>query len=185
MRLSFAVLLAFAHAAISKPLAARWNDMAVKHAWEVVPNGWISQGAAPADHKMVSADPATHVIQGLTKYQSFRIGLKQDKMDDLITSLHEVSDPAHARYGQVRPSSRSHGSQELICRILQHLSKEDVDALVAPHTDTVDALHAWLAHHDIPQEACHRSDAGDWVSLTLSVEQAERMLGMLVICIRS
>jgi tripeptidyl-peptidase-1 len=49
--------------------------------------------------------------------------------------------------------------------------------LVAPHAETVDAVHAWLAHHDIPQEACHRTDAGDWLTVTLSVEQAKRMLG--------
>jgi hypothetical protein len=54
MRVYFTLLLAFAYTATAKPLASRWNEMTIKHAWEVVPAGWISQGPAPADHKMVS-----------------------------------------------------------------------------------------------------------------------------------
>jgi tripeptidyl-peptidase-1 len=52
-----------------------------------------------------------------------------------------------------------------------------VHALVAPHPDTTDAVNAWLSHHGIAKDASQYSDAGDWVTLNLSVEQAERMLG--------
>jgi tripeptidyl-peptidase-1 len=53
------VALVLASAALGK-LAGRWDDMAVKHAWAEVPRGWVSQGPAPPDHKMVRA-PALRV----------------------------------------------------------------------------------------------------------------------------
>ncbi|OCH96339.1 subtilisin-like protein [Obba rivulosa] len=87
-----------------------------------------------------------------------RIGLKQARIAELITALYEVSDPAHLRYGQ-------------------HLSKEEVDALVAPHSDSVDLVESWIAAHDIDTSACHHSDGGDWLSIEVSVAEAERILG--------
>ena len=73
--------LLFLGLAAAKPLLnKRWSDHAVKHAWARVPSGWELQGPAPADHAF-----------------SMRIGLKQHKVDDLITALYEVSDPVHER----------------------------------------------------------------------------------------
>lgn len=88
-----------------------------------------------------------------------RLGLKQHKLDELINSLYEVSDPSHVRYGQ-------------------HLSKSEVNALVAPHVDTVEIVNAWLAHHGVDHTAVDRTDAGEWITMVVSVEQAERMLGL-------
>ena len=79
---SSAFLLALAQLAASKPLAAkRWDDFQVKHAWVEVPRGWELHGPAPSDYTF-----------------DMRIGLKQDKFDELVTALYEVSDPAHERY---------------------------------------------------------------------------------------
>ncbi|EIN09489.1 subtilisin-like protein [Punctularia strigosozonata HHB-11173 SS5] len=86
-----------------------------------------------------------------------RLALKQDGFDELVRHLYEVSEPTHERYGN-------------------HLSKEEVDALIAPHPDTADLVEAWLAHHGIQSSDCHRSDAGDWIKVSVSVEQAEQML---------
>ena len=77
---STALVLGIAQLAIAKPLVKRWNDFFVKHEWAEIPNGWQLHGPAPAEHKM-----------------DLRIGLKQDKMDELITALYEVSDPSHER----------------------------------------------------------------------------------------
>lgn len=46
-----------------------------------IPKGWEYHSPAPADHSL-----------------DLRIGLKQDKIDELISSLYEVSDPSHSRY---------------------------------------------------------------------------------------
>ncbi|KAI0653154.1 peptidase S8/S53 domain-containing protein [Cubamyces menziesii] len=139
---SSALLLAFVQLAIANPLVAkRWDDFEVKHAWTEIPRGWELHGPAPADYAF-----------------DLRIGLKQDKFEDLVTTLYEVSDPAHEKYGQ-------------------HLSKEDVAALVAPHPDTVDLVESWLSAHGLDPSACQRSHAGDWVTIRVSVAQAEKMLG--------
>ncbi|KAF8972690.1 peptidase S8/S53 domain-containing protein [Flammula alnicola] len=88
-----------------------------------------------------------------------RIGLKQHGIDDLIDNLMEISDPFHSRYSQ-------------------HLTKEEVEAFTAPHPDSVEAIDAWLEFHGIDaSSALQRSKAGEWITLRVSVEQAERMLG--------
>jgi tripeptidyl-peptidase-1 len=78
-----AVLLALLQVCSSKPVVVkRWDDLQLKHSWLEVPRGWELVGPAPADH-------ALHM----------RIGLKQDRIDELISSLYQVSDPDHDRYG--------------------------------------------------------------------------------------
>jgi tripeptidyl-peptidase I len=67
-----------------------------------------------------------------------------------------VSDPSHSRYGQ-------------------HLSKAEVDVLVAPTTETVDAVEEWLRTHDIDPSSCDRTTAGDWLHVTVPVSKAETM----------
>ncbi|KAJ7483186.1 peptidase S8/S53 domain-containing protein [Mycena latifolia] len=137
-----AFVLGLVQLSAAKPLVSkRWNDVAVKHGWVEPPRGWEYHSTPPQDHSF-----------------DMRIALKQNKLDELISSLYEVSDPAHERYGQ-------------------HLSKEEVDALVAPHPDSVEAVESWLQHHGInPADAEFRSAGGEWITIRVSVAQAERML---------
>ncbi|KAG6841850.1 hypothetical protein C0991_006257 [Blastosporella zonata] len=86
-----------------------------------------------------------------------RIGLPQPDFDILETHLYEVSDPDHPRYGA-------------------HLSKEEVDELVAPHPNSVNAVDNWLRSHGIQDSDVVRSSAGDWLTLTLPVHLVEKML---------
>lgn len=68
-------------ATLCKPVYKRWDDFKVKHAWvDGVPEGWETVGPAPSDHRL-----------------TVRIGLKQDRIGDLITHLYAVSDPSHHR----------------------------------------------------------------------------------------
>ena len=59
----------------------------------------------------------------------------------------------------------------------QHLSKEEVAALVAPHPDSVDLVESWLEAHGLEAASSQRSHAGDWITIRVSVAQAEKMLG--------
>ena len=59
----------------------------------------------------------------------------------------------------------------------QHLSKEAVAALVAPHPDSVDLVESWLQAHGLDVASSERSHAGDWITIRVSVAQAEKMLG--------
>lgn len=68
-----------------------------------------------------------------------------------------LSDPSHHRYGE-------------------HLSKKEVDELVAPHPESVDSVHRWLATHGFEKRHLTISSAGDWVKLVLPISRAEQML---------
>ncbi|TFK43816.1 peptidase S8/S53 domain-containing protein [Crucibulum laeve] len=86
-----------------------------------------------------------------------RIGLPQPNFHVLEQHLYEVSDPDHERYGD-------------------HLSKEEVEELVAPHQESIDAVDAWLSSHGIAESDVTRSPAKDWVTLKIPVSLVEKML---------
>ncbi|KAJ6485625.1 peptidase S8/S53 domain-containing protein [Mycena sanguinolenta] len=142
MLLLSTLVVALAGFSSAKPLSdKRWNDVSVKHRWVEIPRGWEFQSTPPEDHLL-----------------EMRIGLKQNKLEELVSALYEVSDPTHEKYGQ-------------------HLSKEEVDALVAPHPDSVEAVESWLQYHGINlADAEFRSAGGEWIVIRVPVAQAERML---------
>ncbi|KDN38296.1 hypothetical protein RSAG8_09595, partial [Rhizoctonia solani AG-8 WAC10335] len=115
------------------------HDFTTRHALREVPSGWTVVDHAPAEHNI-----------------ELRIGLKQGRMTDLLSTLGAVSDPANALYGQ-------------------HLSKEEVDALVAPRSETVESVDKWIRSHGA--RVSGRSSAGDWIHVTVPVSRAEKMLG--------
>ena len=48
---------------------------------------------------------------------------------------------------------------------------------MAPHPDSVEAVNSWLKFHHIdPLNSVHRSGSGDWVTLRIPVELAQKML---------
>ncbi|KAH7923659.1 subtilisin-like protein [Leucogyrophana mollusca] len=97
-----------------------------------------------------SPAPPNHIIE-------LKIALPQPNFSVLEQHLWEVSDPDHERYGD-------------------HLSKEETDALMAPHQDSVDAVNEWLASHGFAEEHLIRSSAKDWVTIRVPVSLAEEML---------
>ena len=86
-----------------------------------------------------------------------RIGLPQPNFHVLEKNLYEVSDPDHERYGQ-------------------HLSKEEVEALVAPHPESIEVVNEWLGTFGVNEDSLVRSPARDWVTLKVPVGLAEKML---------
>jgi tripeptidyl-peptidase I len=94
--------------------------------------------------------PADHRI-------TLRIGLPQNNFAELERHLNEISDPDHWRYGD-------------------HLSKEEVETLVAPHPQSLDAVDAWLSSHGISIHDIERSPAKDWAIVKVPVALAEVML---------
>ncbi|KAF7332404.1 Peptidase S53 domain-containing protein [Mycena kentingensis (nom. inval.)] len=97
-----------------------------------------------------AAAPANHIVK-------LRIALPHGNFQSLEETLYAVSDPENARYGA-------------------HLSKEDVDALLAPSGESVEAVNEWLAGHEIEDADVQRSAAGDWVTIRLPVSRIETML---------
>ncbi|KAG2367593.1 peptidase S8/S53 domain-containing protein [Suillus spraguei] len=68
-----------------------------------------------------SPAPKHHILE-------LKIALPQPKFPELEQQLWEISDPSHARYGA-------------------YLSKQETEALMAPHPETLDIVSEWLALH--------------------------------------
>ncbi|KAG9079043.1 hypothetical protein FS749_008893, partial [Ceratobasidium sp. UAMH 11750] len=128
-------LLAFALLSSASPLL---QDFRTRDVLREVPTGWTAVASAPAGHMI-----------------DMRIGLKQARMDELLATLAQVSNPRHVRYGM-------------------HLSKAEVDELVAPRDETVNAVEDWLGAHGV--KVTERSAAGDWLHILVPVARAEKML---------
>jgi len=56
------------------------------------------------------------------------------------------------------------------------LSKEEVESLVAPHPDSLNAVTEWLEGHGIKASDCKHSPAKDWITVAVPVSLAEKML---------
>jgi tripeptidyl-peptidase-1 len=104
----------------------------------------------PVGWTLVGEAPSDHII-------SLRVGLPQSNFEALEQHLFEVSDPDHSRYGQ-------------------HLSKEEVEELVAPPPESLKKVNAWLKAHGFKEIELDRSPAKDWVSIKVPVKIAEQML---------
>ncbi|KIK67660.1 hypothetical protein GYMLUDRAFT_1013347 [Collybiopsis luxurians FD-317 M1] len=102
----------------------------------------------PRGWEIHSVPPPNHRLE-------LKIGLPQPNFDTLVEHLYEVSDPTHSRYGQ-------------------HLSKEEVEALVAPHPESIDLVSDWLASHGIEEK--EMSPANDWITVHIPVRLAEKLL---------
>ncbi|KAH9857435.1 family S53 protease [Lenzites betulinus] len=83
-----------------------------------------------------------------------RIALVQSNFAELEQKLYDVSTPSSPNYGA-------------------HLSKEEVEQLVAPSADSVDAVNAWLKENDLSAQTI--SPAGDWLAFEVPVSKANEL----------
>ena len=75
--------LIFAAATVARAGQFSSESAIVKHAWSQIPPGWELHSLPSADHPI-----------------NLKIGLKQSKIDDLISTLYKISDPLHEDYGK-------------------------------------------------------------------------------------
>ena len=94
--------------------------------------------------------PTDHLLQ-------LKIALPQPYFSTLEKHLWEVSNPNHERYGA-------------------YLSKQETEALMGPHPETLDVVSEWLSSYGINEEHLYRSSAQDWVTIHVPVSLAEEML---------
>ncbi|KAI0738100.1 family S53 protease [Daedaleopsis nitida] len=83
-----------------------------------------------------------------------RLALVQSNFAELESRLMDVSKPSSPNYGQ-------------------HLSKDEVQQLVAPKKESVDAVNAWLAENGITPKTI--SPAGDWLAFEVPVSKANEL----------
>lgn len=96
------------------------------------------------------AAPPDHILK-------LQIYLPQPNFHELEQALYQVSDPDHENYGL-------------------HLSKEVVESLVAPSSDSLTLVDEWLVSHGLDVSSLSRSPSKDWVSINVPVQKAEEML---------
>ncbi|KAH9035434.1 subtilisin-like protein [Lactarius hengduanensis] len=87
------------------------------------------------------------------------IALKAKNENALIDALYQVSSPGHpSAYGA-------------------HLSKEEVAELVAPPSDVLELVNAWLEHHGVPPSAISTKHGGSWLTVIgVPVSRANELL---------
>ncbi|PIL33248.1 hypothetical protein GSI_04698 [Ganoderma sinense ZZ0214-1] len=83
-----------------------------------------------------------------------RLALVQGNVAELERQLYDVSTPSSSNYGK-------------------HLSKSEVQQLVAPAQGSVDAVNAWLKENGISAKTI--SAAGDWLSFEIPVSKANEL----------
>jgi tripeptidyl-peptidase-1 len=94
--------------------------------------------------------PADHIIE-------LRVALPQSNFETLEAHLYEISNPHHERYGQ-------------------HLTKEQVEELVAPSAASLEHVDKWVKSHGCDPSSISHSPAKDWVIIKVPISVAENML---------
>jgi len=84
-----------------------------------------------------------------------RIALQQPNEALFERTLYEVSDPSHAKYGQ-------------------HLSRDELSALLAPRAESTAAVLNWLRDAGIPSSKVEED--GEWINLHVTVREASALL---------
>ncbi|KAF8258682.1 subtilisin-like protein [Lactarius quietus] len=111
-----------------------------------------SWGTVPHEWEWVGRPPNGTLI-------NLYVALKSHRENALIDALYQVSTPGHSKYGQ-------------------HLSKEQVAELVAPHPDTLNLVHSWLDYSGIPLSSISVTHGGNTLKLTgVPLSQANDFLG--------
>ncbi|KAJ6519079.1 family S53 protease [Mycena sanguinolenta] len=85
-----------------------------------------------------------------------RFGLASNNAAGLEAALLDVSTPSSANYGK-------------------HLTKDEVNAYLAPSNEALAAVQNWLSSNNVT--AVSSSGAGDWVTATIPVSKANALLG--------
>lgn len=108
-------------------------------------------------HESRSEVPEGFVKQGPAPADTvlnMRLALKQNDPVGLEEAVMAVSTPGNARFGQ-------------------HLTKEQVEAFVAPTKETLDAVTSFLQENGISAQTA--SPAGDWLSFSIPVSKANEV----------
>lgn len=149
------VLSALFSLVLAKPHA---RSMKVHELIEQVPSGFVKTGAADANTDI-----------------NLRIALVQNNPNGLIDALYAVSTPDSSTYGE-------HLSKEEVCTTHVIINQScrtneshlQVEKFVAPSQQSVDAVNAWLK--EVAVAATTISPAGDWLSVSIPVSQANELL---------
>lgn len=98
-----------------------------------------------------------HSTPSPNQHITLRIALQQPNFHKLESELYEISDPESSRW-------------------TDHLTKEQVEELIAPHPTSITLVDDYLTSHGIDVSAAERTPAKDYVIVTVTVAQAEKLM---------
>ncbi|KAJ7858989.1 family S53 protease [Mycena leptocephala] len=104
---------------------------------------------------------------------NLRIALASSDIPGLEKTLLDVSTPSSSNYGN-HLSKAEVSNLVMVLNILIRFIRFPGQCFLAPTTEAVTAVQAWLASHDLVANVS--SSAGDWLSLTVPVSKANEML---------
>ncbi|KAJ5814568.1 hypothetical protein N7474_006345 [Penicillium riverlandense] len=119
-----------------------------------LPTDLVVHGSVPpAASSWVQGEPAT----AETKL-SMQIGITQRNLERAAEFLDDVSNPASANYGK-------------------YWDADKIVRTFAPSQSTVDKVKSWLTQSGIAADRISLTQSGGWLSLDISVAEAENLLG--------
>ncbi|KAJ6552059.1 family S53 protease [Mycena vulgaris] len=86
---------------------------------------------------------------------NLRLALTQNDIAGLQEAVYNISTPGNARYGQ-------------------YLTQDEVNHFVAPSEETLSKVNSWLAANNVAWSPI--TPAGDWISVNMTVSQANELL---------
>ncbi|KAF8268664.1 peptidase S8/S53 domain-containing protein [Lactarius quietus] len=147
------ILAAVLLSSLAKPPSSIWDDKHSKHSWNAVPKNWKSLGHPP-----------------LSSTIDLYITLKPRSENALINVLYNVSTPDHPEHVlHFIPHPRTHIYGE-------HLSREQVAGLVAPHPRTLKLVNSWLKHNGIPSSSVTTQGGNTLMLKAVPVTKANTLL---------
>lgn len=116
------------------------------------------EGADVAPHESLVNVPSGFSNRGPAPSNTtldLRFALRPNNLSGLETVLYDISNPDSSNYGK-------------------HLSRQEVEAYVAPSGETTKAFQAWLTSNNLG--ASPITPAGDWYHVAIPVKQANSVL---------
>ncbi|KAF8275010.1 peptidase S8/S53 domain-containing protein [Lactarius quietus] len=146
-------LAAFLLGSLGKSPSPGWDDKRTKHSWNAVPMNWERLGRPP-----------------LSTTIDLYITLKPHSENALIDALYNVSTPDHPeRVLHFFPHPWTHIYGE-------HLSREQVAELVAPHPRALKLVNSWLKHNGIPSSSVMTQGGNTVMLKAVPVSKANTLL---------
>ena len=133
MKQSILLTLAATAATAHETLAPQYSESIARKGWTAT---------APADP---------------TTFLRLTVALKQENLDKLKSTLHDVSNPDSSNYGKF-------------------LTHDEVNSLVAPSDTTLHTVTTWLAEHAAVETTFAATPNKDFLHVDVTVAQAEELL---------
>ena len=122
-----------------------------------------SRPSAPSGFSLVSSADSNQTLK-------LRLALTQSNFPELERKLYDVSVPKSANYGKHLSKAEVYHSPVADGADPDPLCCSQVQQLVAPAQDSIDAVNAWLKENDISAKTI--SSTGEWLSFEVPVSKA-------------